>query len=282
LPKVVVPKLIARALATGRPQVTDLFMAPIHKCWYFALDQGNVSAARNFGVEQARGEWIAFLDDDDIWLPNKLERQLAEARRTGADMISCDYVLFYPDGRKFIHQPRVADGWSLTKAVSHYRWWTIPSATMLRKRVLDQVGGFDPRFIYSEDMDLWRRISWCHKIHHMEEPLLHYRAGHINTNHPQNAKKCLGWNLRHYVKMRHDMPRHLRSALPSFTTFVLPRLVDICALSVPKWIRRLKPRTRLMQLRHQLTAHARSRAVLGARPLLARGDGADDHASAAP
>jgi glycosyltransferase involved in cell wall biosynthesis len=256
--------------------------AAIHKCWYFALDQGNVAVARNFGVKRARGEWIAFLDDDDIWLPNKLERQLAEARCTGADMISCDYVLFYPDGREFLHEPRVPDGWSLTKAVSHHYWWTIPSVTVLRKRVLAEVGGFDPRFICSEDMDLWRRISWRYKIHHMEEPLLRYRAGHINTNHPQNARRRLGWDLRHYVKMHHDTPRHLRSALPSFTTFALPRLVDICSLSVPKWLRRLKPRTRLMQLRYQLTAHARSRAVLVARPPLARGDGANDHAPAAP
>src|SRR5215468_4951735 len=66
---------------------------------YFEFDEGNLSKARNHGIELAAGEWIAFLDDDDMWLPSKLEREVAEARRTGADMVSCDYVEVHSDGR---------------------------------------------------------------------------------------------------------------------------------------------------------------------------------------
>src|SRR5260221_8617571 len=91
------PDMLAEALASVRAQTfTDYevlvvsngehhelravsrVVAHKHDCRYFELAKGAVSAARNFGVKQAKGEWIAFLDDDDLWLPNKLEQQLSE------------------------------------------------------------------------------------------------------------------------------------------------------------------------------------------------------------
>ena len=53
-----------------------------------------VPAARNSGMAAARGEWIAFLDDDDIWLPQKLEIQLAAARAAAAGIVTCNFVQF--------------------------------------------------------------------------------------------------------------------------------------------------------------------------------------------
>src|SRR5258706_3413956 len=88
---------------------------------YFALPDGNASVARNFGIEHAKGEWIALLDDDDLWLPNKLERQIAEADRTGADMGTCDFVEFYQDGREIIRRHRCPEGWSYFKSRSEER-----------------------------------------------------------------------------------------------------------------------------------------------------------------
>src|SRR5215470_2329418 len=58
------------------------------------MERGTLAAARNYGMTFARGEWIAFLDDDDVWLPEKVEVQLAAARASGADLINCDYVKF--------------------------------------------------------------------------------------------------------------------------------------------------------------------------------------------
>src|SRR5260221_6962456 len=98
-------------------------VAAAHDSAYFELDDGNVCFARNTGVERANGEWIAFLDDDDLWLANKLERQVAEARRTGADMITCDYVKFFPDGREVVERPRVINGCPYVKALRHLKYW---------------------------------------------------------------------------------------------------------------------------------------------------------------
>src|SRR5260370_42068750 len=122
------PRMLAETLASVRAQTfTDYEIIVVSNgesaeerrasqeaasgCVYLELDRGNVSAARNFGIERAKGEWIAILDDDDLWPPNKLERQVAEARRTGADMITGDFVEFYPDGCEIIIRPRVPEGW---------------------------------------------------------------------------------------------------------------------------------------------------------------------------
>jgi glycosyltransferase involved in cell wall biosynthesis len=226
-------------------------------CRYFQLAEGNVSRARNFGVEQAHGEWIAFLDDDDLWLPTKLERQVAEAQSSGADVIACDYVEFHPDGTEAIRQPRLADGWPLVKALSWTCWYALPSATIVRKSVFGQIGGFDPRFRYGgEDTDMWRRISWRHTIHQVPEALIRYRQGH--PSFMQNRRKRCFDDLIHYAKMRRDTPQHLRWALPQ-PTFVVGRAI---AILVPQWLLlRLRPRSRLIALRAWLRPRTRLNAL---------------------
>jgi hypothetical protein len=90
---------------------------------------------------------------------------ISSATSTGvrpADRVVCDYVKFFPDGSASIEHPRLCDGWSYVKAISHHRWWTTPSATIIRRPVLDDVGGFDIHLRYIEDMDLWPRVSWRH------------------------------------------------------------------------------------------------------------------------
>ena len=226
------PEMLAEALASVRAQTfTDYEVivvsngesdevrrashevAAAHDCLYFALPEGNLPAARNFGIKHAKGEWIAFLDDDDLWLPNKLERQMTIAEQTRADMISCA-------------PPRkIPDGWLYVKAACHELPWAAPSEIMVRKCAIEQVGGFDPHQRYCEDIDLWRRISWNHTSHHTYEILARIRTGHPSMSRREYEMAL--YSLRHFVKMHNDTPRHLRSELPSSATFVLYRLYII-------------------------------------------------------
>jgi glycosyltransferase involved in cell wall biosynthesis len=270
------PQMLAEALASVRSQTYSDFeiivvsngenaetrsltrsFARAHEARYFELDKGNVSIARNFGIEQAHGDWIAFLDDDDLWLPHKLERQISEAARTGADLIDCNHLEVYPDGRVIVApRPHLPDGWTYTKALSNYYLGIQPSSTMARKAAIKAVGGFDPRLRWSEDRDVWRRISWRHSIHQMNEILVElrsYRHGHLTAMHPQNERQRYIHELKHFAKMWLDTPRDLRSELPRAATFVRKRHVD--ALT-PDWLNRVRfrlgIRTRFNELRHRL------------------------------
>jgi glycosyltransferase involved in cell wall biosynthesis len=265
------PGMLAEALASVRAQTfTDYEIIVVSNgesddmrrasrdaasgCVYLELDRGNVSAARNFGMERAKGEWIAILDDDDLWPPNKLERQIAEAEATGADMIAGDFVEFYPDGQEIIVRPRLPDGWSYVKALNHYRWGAATGATLIRRRIFDEIGGFNPRLRYSEDNDLWRRISWRYSIHQMDEIMLRYRKGHASMMHPRHDRTRHIYDLCHFLKMRRDTPHRLRSTLPSAASFIVPRLVSILT---PGWflslLHQIKPRTRWLQFRKWLS-----------------------------
>jgi glycosyltransferase involved in cell wall biosynthesis len=279
------PEMLAEALTSARAQTCTDYevivvsngerpeirrrseaIATANDAQWFALDRGNLSAARNFGIKQASGEWIAFLDDDDLWLPNKLKRQLAEARRTGADMVSCDYVEFYADGREIIREPRPPEGWPLLRAIHHVFWWAPPSGVIVRRSVLDAVGGFDPRQRYSEDNDMWRRISWRHHIHYVQEVLFRYRQGHASMMQKERLRYL--YELRFFFKALVETPRDLRSSL-AHRSFFWNRVAIICfpewltrELELKPWggakwhrlwrlpIRWLKPPRQLMQFRH--------------------------------
>jgi GT2 family glycosyltransferase len=198
---------------------------------YVTLDRGNTSIARNVGIQRARGPWIALLDDDDLWLPTKLQRQVAEAERTGADLIACDYVQFYLDGSEIVRCARLIEGWTYPKAISHGYWWGLPSSVMVRKSVMEKLGGFDPRQRLGEDLDMWRRLSWHHKIHQIEEILVRYRSGHPSMMTQERTRYL--YDLRLYLKMWLDSPGDLHHTIPAFSWYGPPRLVGILA---PNWL----------------------------------------------
>jgi glycosyltransferase involved in cell wall biosynthesis len=202
---------------------------------YFALSEGNVSAARNFAIDQAKGEWVAFLDDDDIWLPEKLERQIEAARRSGADMVVCGCIEFDTDGHESLcRQRRIPAGWTHHKALCHGRWMALPSAVILRKSAIQAAGGFNPEIRIFEDGDLWRRISWNHSIHEIGDPLTKYRK-HVGSV-SQNQRKTLRNTLKVMRRSERwsDTPPELRSDIPHIGTFVYRGVVHYIT---PWWLR---------------------------------------------
>lgn len=117
-----------------------------------------LAAARNSGVAAALGEWLAFLDDDDLWSPAKLRSQLAAANAAGAEWVYARAIVVDTDLRPLDAHPfpEPADLPSLLLGGNH-----VPgggSNVILRAATFRRAGGFDEDLHYFEDWDLWLRL----------------------------------------------------------------------------------------------------------------------------
>lgn len=148
-----------------------------------ALDK-NVGAAeaRNIGIKHANGDLIGFLDSDDAWYPNKLEKQIAEFRSDPEviAVFSGSHVVY--NDRSFSHIP--APDITLTDLYYSNALSTTSSA-LISKSALVQVGGFDPSLPSCQDWDLFLRLAEVGKIRVVQEELiefLNHEDGRISRN----------------------------------------------------------------------------------------------------
>lgn len=140
-----------------------------------------VSAARNHGMAIASGRYLALLDSDDEWLPDKTARQLAWLEsHPQAGMVLCDVARVDEQHREIdvFHRRDVIreDGWVL-------RWILhnpalVPASVMMRREVFDDVGGFDESLRTAEDIDYHLRIARRWQVGVVEQVLVRAMRGH--------------------------------------------------------------------------------------------------------
>jgi glycosyltransferase involved in cell wall biosynthesis len=145
---------------------------------YHFQDHQGVSSARNRGIQIARGKWVAFLDDDDLWLPEKLETQIDFFSKNPEAMICQTQETWIRNGRQVNprkkHQKYSGDIF----APSLLLCLVSPSAVMIKGDLFEQVGYFDEAMPACEDYDLWLRISSQLPIFLIDRPLVIKRGGH--------------------------------------------------------------------------------------------------------
>ncbi len=144
------------------------------------------AAARNLGIREASGEFIAFLDADDIWLPTKLAEQIPLLEGDpGVGLAYTDWAVVSEEGTvipSFLSGKPRASGNAFEALVQC--GVILTSGTMTRKSCLEAVGGFDETRGVAEDYDLWLRIAYGWKIAVVEKPLVikRSRRGSLSSN----------------------------------------------------------------------------------------------------
>lgn len=169
--------------------------------YYRASEHAVLGQARNLAVEQARGEWVAFLDCDDLWFSEKLEKQIAIICSEDSDL-----GLVYGRAQRCIEDGGVKTGWGRRQQnyIHEKKWHHFPEGNIFspllkenfvplvsavaRRSAYQAVGGIDPALTQSEDYDLFLKISKDFKARAVQEAVCVYRVHGSNLSHSQVRK----------------------------------------------------------------------------------------------
>ncbi len=198
---------------------TAVAALPDSRLRYVYQDNAGLSAARNHGLAVAHGEFLAFLDDDDLFLPRKLETQVRELRLRpdvgltvgGWNTIAADGTLLseVPPNRS---APLDLEGWLLNCPF-------IVHAPLLRRSWAERIGGFDPQIRFSEDWDYWLRLAHAGcQMAWGSDIVCSYRlhAQTLTTTYSSDRTASLPIILQKYFTEQPNIPAPILAQKPRF------------------------------------------------------------------
>ena len=147
---------------------------------YVERPNRGVSAARNVGIRRAGGDWLAFLDSDDLWLPSKLQLQMRALAGQPTMLVCHTDEMWFRNGRRVNPKRKHAKhgGWIFEHCLP--LCCMSPSSIVIHREVFERVGLFDESLPVCEDYDLWLRLSARYPVRLVDEMLVHKYGGHAD------------------------------------------------------------------------------------------------------
>lgn len=143
---------------------------------YVYKRNGGTATALNRGVGLATGEFIAWLSSDDLFLPDKIAKQVSHMKHSGADLVYTNFSLI--DENNVVFRENVGTRLKTRLAFLKHLQNSCPingSTVLVKKALFEKTGMFNPKLKYTQDYDMWMRMARYARIESMEETLLYYR-----------------------------------------------------------------------------------------------------------
>jgi glycosyltransferase involved in cell wall biosynthesis len=177
-------------------------------CKYYYKPNGGLASARNYGVSIAKGDYIAFLDDDDYWRFDKLEKQVEILNNNqSVDCVHSSAAVVDEKGNLTGQCIGAAQN-KVHKRSGYVFWnalacWVVKSPTpLIRKKVFQSDLLFDETIKVGEDVDFYQRMFYRHKIHYINEPLAFYREHHNQERLSVQREKYIGIEKTMYANFK--------------------------------------------------------------------------------
>jgi glycosyltransferase involved in cell wall biosynthesis len=195
------PALEVLVVDDGSTDETGKLLATYQeKISVFKIENSGVSAARNFAIKRAKGDWIALLDSDDEWLLDRLERQASLLKLFPTLKLIHGEEIWIRNGKR-VNQKKIhkkGGGYIYQNCLP--LCCISPSASLIKKEVLEEVNYFDETFPVCEDYDLWLKITSKYEVGFVPEPIIKKYGGHED----QLSRKYFAmdlWRVRSMVRM---------------------------------------------------------------------------------
>lgn len=178
------------------------------KCKYYYKLNGGLASARNFGVSMAKGDYIAFLDDDDFWELDKLEKQVDILNKNPSiDCVHSSAAVVDENGNLTGQCIGAAQN-KIHKRSGYVFWnalgvWVVKSPTpLIRKKVFQPDLLFDETIKVGEDVDFYQRMFFRHKVQYINEPLAFYREYNNQERLSVQREKYIGIEKKMYSNFK--------------------------------------------------------------------------------